>query len=333
MFRNPDLRAVWQAFLLLAFIAECSQGQQTTDRYYASDRQAKPTPNLKRDDVAPAAGVLGSVVRTIGREPKYKSTNPRYCLLAIGPDADIRIWLVLDANYLYADCNGNGDLTEPQEKISRTAGYEHPNRFKAVKITPAGTNDVFELDVVAWDLEDKMEGKTASVQATILNVALRLKMPDGSYYATVGDEESALKFSRRPSDAPILHLGGPLEMGFKSNMPLRKRGDLFELTAVVGTRGVGKGTFSALSFELIPEDVHPEAVLRISGSGPESSQVEARIALYERWCGKNFSGSVRLPFNTAPRKIQFELSFPTWKEGNVKSTAFEMHNVKIRRLQ
>src|SRR5437870_3346732 len=60
---------------------------------------------------------LKNIDRTIAKEPVYESKAPKYCLVLIGPEAKTRIWLVLDGDTLYVDRNGNGDLTEADEKI------------------------------------------------------------------------------------------------------------------------------------------------------------------------------------------------------------------------
>jgi hypothetical protein len=59
---------------------------------------------------------LTKIDRTIFKEPKYTS-QPHYALLVYGPEAKTRIWLVLDGQVLYLDRNGNGDLTEANERI------------------------------------------------------------------------------------------------------------------------------------------------------------------------------------------------------------------------
>src|SRR5262245_54219874 len=59
---------------------------------------------------------LSKIDRTIAKEPAYKS-KPKYCLLVFGPQAKTRVWLVLDGDTLYADRNGNGDLTEEGERF------------------------------------------------------------------------------------------------------------------------------------------------------------------------------------------------------------------------
>src|SRR5262249_30448580 len=53
---------------------------------------------------------LTKIDRTIAKEPVYQS-KPKYGLLVFGPHARTRVWLVLDGDVLYADRNGNGDLT------------------------------------------------------------------------------------------------------------------------------------------------------------------------------------------------------------------------------
>src|SRR5256885_1623280 len=68
---------------------------------------------------APLTAVdLTKIDRAIAKEPVYKSKSPRYCLLVFGPEAQTRIWLVLDGDALYVDRNGNGDLTEEAERVA-----------------------------------------------------------------------------------------------------------------------------------------------------------------------------------------------------------------------
>ena len=67
---------------------------------------------------SPASAVdLTHVPRTINKEPAYQG-EPKYALLVFGPEATTRVWLVHDGDTLYADLNGNGDLTEPSERFA-----------------------------------------------------------------------------------------------------------------------------------------------------------------------------------------------------------------------
>src|SRR5687768_2544808 len=69
----------------------------------------------------PPKADLAKVPRTITREPTYAG-QPRYCLLVFGPDAGARVWLVQDGTTLYVDRNGNGDLTEKDERVEAGKG-------------------------------------------------------------------------------------------------------------------------------------------------------------------------------------------------------------------
>ena len=65
-----------------------------------------------------AAVDLTTIDRSIRKEPAYQSKAPQYCLLVFGPQAKTRVWLVLDGDALYLDRNGNGDLTDPGERLA-----------------------------------------------------------------------------------------------------------------------------------------------------------------------------------------------------------------------
>src|SRR6516164_6560345 len=71
---------------------------------------------------------LTKIDRTIAKEPAYKS-KPKYGLLVFGPEAKSRVWLVLDGDVLYVDKNGNGDLTEKDERIKQVSLPEKGHGF------------------------------------------------------------------------------------------------------------------------------------------------------------------------------------------------------------
>src|SRR5215510_10565134 len=70
--------------------------------------------------LAPAPGWsqdLASIPRQILKQPKYQSGQPKFALLVFGPKAETRVWAVVDGDTLYLDRNGNGDLTEPEDRF------------------------------------------------------------------------------------------------------------------------------------------------------------------------------------------------------------------------
>ncbi len=68
---------------------------------------------------------LRKIDRSIRREPVYQSKDPRYCLLAFGPEANVHVWLVIDGDALYVDRNGNGDLTDAGERFNPSHVFHH----------------------------------------------------------------------------------------------------------------------------------------------------------------------------------------------------------------
>src|SRR5204862_2421022 len=66
--------------------------------------------------------------------------SPQYALLVFGPEAKLRVWVVIDGDTVYVDRNGNGDLTEAGEKLRlsapRPAGQP---QFVEQRETPAVT--------------------------------------------------------------------------------------------------------------------------------------------------------------------------------------------------
>src|SRR6516162_5852375 len=84
------------------------------------------------------AADLAKVQRTIGREPKYESDSPRYCLMVFGPEAKERVWLVLDGKSLYVDRNANGDLTDEGERLGVETPDQDPAQFESTELTLNG---------------------------------------------------------------------------------------------------------------------------------------------------------------------------------------------------
>src|SRR4051812_14100868 len=74
--------------------------------------------------------------KSIRKEPAYQSKAPQYGLLAFGPEAKERVWVVLDGDTLHVDRNGNGDLTDPGEKVAAKP-----------PVRPRDDSDGFQFDV------------------------------------------------------------------------------------------------------------------------------------------------------------------------------------------
>ena len=95
------------------------------EREAPSTETAEPAAKEPPADEAPFVALdFDRVERRIVKEPTYK-VQPRYALFIFGPEAKTRIWAVLDKSntmydyydVLYFDRNGDGDLTQEDERI------------------------------------------------------------------------------------------------------------------------------------------------------------------------------------------------------------------------
>lgn len=183
----------------------------------------------------PDAVDLRQIDRSIAREPVYASQLPKYCLLVLGPEMRTRVWLVLDGTDLYLDRNGNGDVTEPGERVALTRS----GRWSAAQ---AGT--IMEVGGPrSWNVEfrirdyDQASGKCAGFSIVL----------DGQKKLFVGfDPAHPFRFAHRAVQAPIVHLEGPLQIQLYGEPPTLVAGDEVELNIMIGTPGLGEGSFCAI---------------------------------------------------------------------------------------
>ena len=222
--------------------------------------------------------------RSIAKEPVYQTKAPKYGLLVFGPEAKDRVWLVLDGDTLYVDRNGNGDLTEPGEKIAATKAERRDSEtdrlsfevselkvggrvhkglsvdFTPLKIYTSGWRS--ELPAVKAALAKDSKAAVAGVYLDVddpgmkgAGIGGRLTMSAASF-----DLNGVLQFADSPAAAPVIHFGGPLEVTFYGTLPTLRVGREADLTLVVGTPGIGPGTFAELHYQdAIPDGPRPIA--------------------------------------------------------------------------
>jgi hypothetical protein len=202
---------------------------------------------------SPAAD-LTAIDRTIVREPACAGKSSRYALLVLGPAAKDRIWLVKDSAALYVDRNGNGDLTDPGEKITPREGGsgEHGYAFEIPDLTLRGQKHL-NLRVAFQPLRRWAFGETArradvqgalkkDPQGDVLSLSLQASMPHLNPVARVWsfagpiDLDGPLCPSASPKDAPVVHLGGPLEVSLHVSRPTLRRNRTNALMLAVGVQ-------------------------------------------------------------------------------------------------
>jgi hypothetical protein len=202
---------------------------------------------------------LGKIDRRLAREPVYQSNAPKYCLLVFGPEARTRVWLVLDGNTLYADRNGNGDLTEKNKALPIQGGWVNIGEIAEPDRKVRHTN---------LRLRRYGEFYRLTVQA------------EGTRRMFVGyDEEDPLRFADRAADAPVVHIDGPLTMRLYGEPPVFVAGQRNQIDISVGTPGLGKGSFASLQCcTILNCNVAPIAEVTFPHRDPGREPLRARVS-------------------------------------------------------
>jgi len=253
----------------------------------------------------PAAD-LAKVPRSIAKEPTYATKAPRYLLLAFGPDAADRVWLVLDDDTLYVDRNGNGDLTEADEAVQTKkrdgADPETDGRtFEVGEISSGkrthkgltvGTMPLARMSEEIRNLPHAKELLRADSKVQVVTVILEVRHPrlrgpgvEGRVQMLIGplDSNGMLTFGGSAKEAPVIHVDGPLQVNFYGNRPSLQIGREADFILAVGTPGLGKGTFAMLCYDqTIPANACPTVEIEYAAAKSGDPPVKEHYELKER---------------------------------------------------
>ena len=204
--------------------------------------------------------LVDRVDRSYKKFPNFYSQTPTCALAVIGKDPTNQSWIIFDlkrlgerklGGYIYVDLNGDGDLTQANEKIQLTKPNGSSYRTDEYKFTDAENKpNGYAIQFVAADYGEEDEP---------LHYRIFVTTPTGDRFGAWGDQNSDLIPTRKTKSAPVLHFDGPRQMGFEVPSPLGKRGNDWRLCAGVGTYGLGDGSFVYQFYKTIPKDVHPTA--------------------------------------------------------------------------
>ena len=245
------------------------------------------------------AADLSTIDRTIKKEPAYQG-KPKYCLLAFGPEAKAKVWLVLDGDTLFVDRNGNGDLTEPGKAVLSQKAESGAASFEVgtLRVGPLSHTGftVTVLPLVRWlpSLGEAPEAKALLArdpQARLYHLALNVEQAGRGGAGTgrrigqrtsLDDRSGLLQFADRPRDAPVLHVGGPWSLTVVGK-PALIRGSESDLPLAFGTPGSGAGTFAYVDYEgVVPARMFPVAAITFPAAKPGQKPLQARYVLQER---------------------------------------------------
>ncbi|HVK17892.1 MAG TPA: hypothetical protein VM533_13165 [Fimbriiglobus sp.] len=238
------------------------------------------------------AADLSKIDRTITKEPAYATKAPRYCLLVFGPEAKFRSWVVLDGDSAYADRNGNGDLTDDgapaKRKDSEFDLGELRDGDRVHKFLSVASQDLADLASVIPDTHAARETLAKDPKARAYRLSADVAAPGrgkGRVLQVVGpfDPYGVFQFAARSKDAPVVWLGGPLQVSLYASKPTLRLARSLDLMLAVGTPGVGPGSFASVGYDdLIPKDAHPVAEFAFSGAKPGDPPVRERYELKQR---------------------------------------------------
>jgi hypothetical protein len=252
------------------------------------------------------AGSVGAeppqIDRSIGKQPTYR-TGPQYGLLVFGPEGRDRIWLVRDGDVLYVDRNGNGDLTDPGEKVASEKIPGSPPEGERPYIFMVGDINVGDrthkglrvgfAPLTAPSQSPPPTGASKN-QPQAMGVAIEMEVEvPGMKGSGIGnrvpvvvgplDINGFLRFGDTPTKAPVIHVGGPLQITFYSERPSLRVGGSNELRLVVGSPGVGPGTIAMLAYEgTIPALAKPTMEIHFQPAQPGSPQTIQRFDFSDR---------------------------------------------------
>ena len=200
------------------------------------------------DDSDTLDNALDRVDRTIAKEPSYESTA-KYCLIVLGADANVKVWMVEDGKRLFVDKNANADLTddgppiEPSE-IRQLSRDRWDFNYRLAAITPTGSRQTTQFDLRRWNY-----GQGDDTYGLSLSLDGQIPMYAGWFGSF---------WSSKPQSAPVIHFGGALTPRMLRFREFSIGSGPRRLSMAFTNSGVGEGATSRLSIDALPPEVVPK---------------------------------------------------------------------------
>jgi hypothetical protein len=240
-----------------------------------------------------AAVDLATIDRSLRREPTYQSQHPQYCLLVFGPEAKTRVWVVLDGDVLYLDRNGDGDLTDPAERIvGEEVLRNHPKRpdvevmrrFElSLSKTGGGPLLTCSPEVEWFHVVQLVPRADWHDQAWVK------RHQEGPYAFAVNTrtghcQRAGFRFATSPREAPVLHFDGPVQLAIDDGFSPAafRRGEPSELYVRLVTTGLNARVTTDHDHPDFPQGVHPVVEIEWPPGRAGGEPTRTRVELSER---------------------------------------------------
>jgi hypothetical protein len=206
-----------------------------------------------------SAADLSKIDRSLKDEPKYHTKAPKYCLLVFGPEARTHVWLVRDGDVMHVLASPDGKSAKAWRQVKGSHGS-----FNLGDVTEDGgkvRHKDLRLGRHYYECDD--------VSVRVAGVGKQM---------AGHDRNGKLAFAARAKDAPVVHFNGPLTLDlYREQRPLMTNRRV-QLTAVVGTHGVGPGTFALFCCDSYG-NVWPTAEIEFPAKKADDPPVVVRIKL------------------------------------------------------
>jgi hypothetical protein len=285
---------------------------------------------------------LSKIDRRIVREPHYQAT-PHYALLVFGPTAEHRSWLVIDGETVaYIDRNGNGDLTEPNERVdldveaTNKINLGGPGAYRAMNVFPLGKVGGVELNLQLWIRNPDFDASHDKFYRDYIREFDDKQWINGSLYrvaAEGGTAQNPILFTATADEAQISHFNGPLtfelKWGDKQVLEPWPKETTFDVH--IGTRNVLAKTcnhrgfgFSPLTTSEVPPAIQPIAKFEFTAASPQRRPLIKEISLDQRCCGDTFYARFTLPEEAAHGNVKVTVNCPAWNDRQVHPAIFDV---------
>jgi hypothetical protein len=240
---------------------------------------------------------------------------------------------------LYFDRNGNGDLTDPEDRIAPDAAalkkatrqedspYAPSHEFAIGSV--AGVDLRFDFWVRKRGFVPRDERYRKLMQDRQDN-----NWENGTLWRITGPRGAAQNptlLCAKPADAQITHLDGPLTFGLKSRAKQKlqpwPRETVFDVhigTAALSPRNCPYDMFSPLAESEFPRDVHPVAVFTFPPKSPGQTPIVKSIDLDERCCGDTAYARMAVPPEAGEGTATVAVSYRNWKDRTVHPAIFQV---------